>query len=67
MSDKRIHNYTFGQIPEMPWKKEKDVKYLRKLSKSILDDRNVFVEFLLAWIAACLTVLVVSVLLSLLS
>lgn len=34
-------------------------KYLNKLSKDILDDRNTYVEFLLAWIAAMLTFLVI--------
>ena len=35
------------------------MKYLRKLLESINDDSNVFVEFLLVWIAAALTALVV--------
>ena len=64
---KKIHNYTFGQMPEMPWKKEEDVKYLKKLADSATDKKNVFAEFLLAWIAACLTALVVIAVLSYLS
>jgi len=35
------------------------MKYLRKLLAAINDDRNVFVEFLLAWIAVALTALVI--------
>jgi hypothetical protein len=40
------------------------MKYLRKLLAAINDDRNVFVEFLLAWIAIALTALVFFALLS---
>jgi hypothetical protein len=36
-----------------------NMKYLKKLSGSILDEHNVFVEFLLAWIAGILTLFLV--------
>lgn len=32
-------------------------KYLKRLSGEILDDRNLFVELLLSWIAGMLTLL----------
>lgn len=35
-------------------------KYLKKLSDDILDEHNTFVELLLAWIAAMLTLLVIA-------
>lgn len=63
MSEKKTHQTHF-QVGEMPWKKEKDMKYLRRLSNSVTDNRNVFVEFLLAWIAICLTALVIFAILS---
>ena len=34
-------------------------KYLRKLTESINDESNVFVEFLLVWIAGMLSLLVI--------
>ena len=43
----------------MPWKKEKKMKYLKKLSNDINDDKNVAVELLLFWIGLMLTALVV--------
>jgi hypothetical protein len=39
-------------------------KYFSRLAKEILDDHNLFVEFLLMWIATCLTVLAVATIVS---
>ena len=37
--------------------------YIRELRIDILDEHNVFVEFLLTWIAGCLSLLVLFVIL----
>jgi len=39
-------------------------KYLRKLSGEMLDEHNLFVEFLLMWIAAALSILVIAAIVS---
>lgn len=39
-------------------------KYLRRISGEILDEHNLLVEFLLMWIAACLTVLALAAIIS---
>ena len=41
------------------------MNYLKKLTDAIRDDKNVFVEFLLVWIAVMLTSIVVVAVLSL--
>ena len=48
----------------MPWKKEKKMKYLKKLSNDIRDDKNVYIELLLFWIGIMLTSIVVIAVLS---
>ncbi len=40
--------------PGVPWK-EVQLSYLRKLAKSLNDDKDVGTELLLAWIAVMLT------------
>ena len=37
---KKIHNYFFGQIPEMPWKKENNMNKREQKSKLVKELRN---------------------------
>lgn len=52
--------------PGMPWK-EIELSYLKRLTKDLTNEKDLGVEFLLAWIAVMLTALVILAILGLLA